>query len=157
MGDDGALLSEVRTKPSDPGGHNCGIPFQVAEVERPLIAVSQLAAAGNDVILKANGGYVTNIKSGKSIKLLRKGGVYILRMWVADSNGKEKLVEAVVDSGAEESVTGPGVFPGVVVPSAMSRSGRKYRAANGSRIPNLGQQDVHFRTDESDSVFPRPR
>ena len=138
-------------------GHNCGIPVQVAEVERPLIVVSQLAAAGNDVFLRAEGGSINNIKSDKSIKRLRKGGVYIFRMWVADSNGKEKLVEVVVDSEEKESLAGPGVFPGVVVPSAMSKSGRKYRAANGTRIPNLGQLDVHFRSDERDSVFPRPR
>ena len=61
---------------------------------------------------------------------------------------KLKLVEGVVDSGAEESVTNKGVFPGKVLPSAMSKAGRRYRAANGSRIPNLGQQDVEFRTDE---------
>ena len=65
-------------------------------------------------------------------------------MWVADSNGKEKLVEVVVDSEEKESLAGPGVFPGVVVPSDMSKSGRKYRAANGTRIPNLDQLDVHF-------------
>ena len=59
-----------------------------------------------------------------------------------------KVVEAVVDSGAEDSVTPPGVFMGKVVPSAMSREGRRYRAANGSPIPNLGQTSVHFRGGE---------
>jgi hypothetical protein len=58
--------------------------------------------------------------------------------------GKMKIVEAVVDSGAEESVAPPGCFPGAVVPSRMSRAGGKYRAANGARIPNLGQQKVPF-------------
>jgi hypothetical protein len=59
-------------------------------------------------------------------------------------DGKMKIVEAVVDSGAEESVAPPGCFPGPVVPSRMSRAGGKYRAANGARIPNLGQQKVPF-------------
>ena len=62
--------------------------------------------------------------------------------------GKRRLVEAVVDSGAEESVSPPGEFPGQVLPSAMSKTGRHYRAANGTRIPNLGQQDAHFKTEE---------
>ena len=58
---------------------------------------------------------------------------------------RPEIVEAVVDSGAEDSVTPPGVFPGPVVPSAMSKAGRSYRAANGSPIPNLGQTMAHFR------------
>ena len=55
-----------------------------------------------------------------------------------------KVIEAVVDSGAEDSVTPPGVFEGAVVPSPMSREGRRYRAANGSPIPNLGQAIAFF-------------
>jgi hypothetical protein len=69
----------------------------------------------------------------------------------AEMKGKAKVVEAVVDSGAEESVAPPGVFPGPVVPSAMSRAGGRYRAANGARIPNLGQTTVKFRNDAGDS------
>ena len=62
--------------------------------------------------------------------------------------GRYRIIEAVVDSGAEESVTPPDLFEGTVRPSAMSRAGRKYRAANGSLIPNLGQLGVNFVTDE---------
>jgi hypothetical protein len=61
-----------------------------------------------------------------------------------DESGKYRIVEAVVDSGAEESVAPPGCFPGEVTPSKMSKAGGKYRAANGARIPNLGQQKVPF-------------
>ena len=109
----------------------------------------------NKVVLGHRGGYILNDVTKRTIKLLRKGGVYILRMWIQDGE-KERLVEAVVDSGVEESVIGPGIFPGEVVPSAMSKSGRRYRAANGARIPNLGQLDVFFHTDVEDSVFHRP-
>ena len=60
-----------------------------------------------------------------------------------------KLVEAVLDSGAEESVSPAKSFPGrPVVPSVMSRAGGSYRVANGQRVPNIGQQSVHFQTDE---------
>ena len=59
-----------------------------------------------------------------------------------------RVVEAVVDSGAVHCVTPPGVFPGKVLPSPWSRSGRGYRAANGTGIKNLGQVQVPFRTTE---------
>ena len=57
-------------------------------------------------------------------------------------------VVAVVDSGAEETVVPPGPLPGLVAESPMQRAGGRYRAANGSRIPNLGQQRATFRTAE---------
>ena len=60
-----------------------------------------------------------------------------------------KLVEGVLDSGAEESVSPPHYFPGPVTPSAMSRANGSYRVADGHRVPNIGQQEVHFRTDEN--------
>ena len=59
-----------------------------------------------------------------------------------------QVVEAVVDSGAEESVAPPGPFPGTVMSSPMSRAGRKHRAANGTRIQNLGQMSVVSTTPE---------
>lgn len=59
-----------------------------------------------------------------------------------------RTVAAVVDSGAEETVAPPGLLPGRVTESAMQRAGGRYRAANGARIPNLGQQTVSFRTAE---------
>ena len=59
-----------------------------------------------------------------------------------------KTVTAVVDSGAEETVAPPGLLPGRVEESPMQRAGGRYRAANGSRLPNLGQQVAAFRTTE---------
>ena len=54
----------------------------------------------------------------------------------------------MVDSGAEETVAPPGLLPGKVEESPMQRAGGRYRAANGSRLPNLGQQVATFRTPE---------
>ena len=59
-----------------------------------------------------------------------------------------KVITAVVDSGAEETVAPPGLLPGRVETSPMQRAGGRYRAANGARIPNLGQQLSSFRTPE---------
>jgi hypothetical protein len=60
-----------------------------------------------------------------------------------ETDGRYRVM-AVVDSGAEESVAPPGCSPGMIVPCRMSKSGGKYRAANGARIPNLGQVKVPF-------------
>ena len=58
-----------------------------------------------------------------------------------------RVITAAVDSGAEETVA-PGPLPGRVESSAMQRAGGRYRAANGARIPNLGQQTAAFHTPE---------
>ena len=57
-------------------------------------------------------------------------------------------VVAVVDSGAEETVAPPGLLPGPVAESPVQRAGGRYRAANGARIPNMGQQRATFKTTE---------
>ena len=60
----------------------CGIGFQVADIERPLIAASQLAAAGIRVTFKAQGGEIDHIKTGRTTMLVGRG-IHVLRMWVA--------------------------------------------------------------------------
>jgi hypothetical protein len=63
-----------------------------------------------------------------------------------------QTVRAVVDSGASESVTPPGVFTEPVVPSAMSRSGQSYTSAHGGEIANLGRTTVKFLTPDGHKV-----
>ena len=63
-------------------GHKCGMTWQIANVERPLIAVSHLSAAGNEVTFTKTGGKIVNNLTGKTISIQKKGGVYVLRMWV---------------------------------------------------------------------------
>ena len=53
-----------------------------------------------------------------------------------------RLVEAVVDSGAEETVA-HRMFS-QEQPRKLSKTGGKYKAANSTRIPNLGQRNVRF-------------
>jgi len=65
-------------------GHRCKIPFQVADVEQPLISVAHLTAAGNRVELGDTDGRVLNVLSGRTIGLQRRGGVYIMKMFIAD-------------------------------------------------------------------------
>ena len=64
-------------------GRPCGMMLQVADVERPLLAASQLAQGGCSVVFETNGGAITNKATGESVPLVRRGGVYILRMYVA--------------------------------------------------------------------------
>ena len=78
-------LGQQRVRFTTDEGHSCGMGFQIADVERPLVAVSQLASAGNRVLLGAQRGEVVNVKTGRKMQLQRRGGVYILRMWVPAS------------------------------------------------------------------------
>ena len=55
-------------------------------------------------------------------------------------------IEAVCDSGAEETVAPRGACPGRARTSAMSRAGACDRTASGAPIPNLGELDVQFLT-----------
>ncbi len=58
-------------------------------------------------------------------------------------------VSGVVDSGAMQSVTSPAMAPHVPVrPSAGSRRGQHYVAANGSRMPNVGEQEMTIQTEQ---------
>ena len=66
-------------------GHKCQIPFQVAEVEKPLLSVTHLTAAGNRVELGHTDGRVVNLKTGRSIALERRNGTYIMKMLIADA------------------------------------------------------------------------
>ena len=61
-------------------GHRCNMPFQVAEVERPLISVTQLTSAGHRVVLGDTGGQIVHVASGRTIDLVKRGGVYLLLM-----------------------------------------------------------------------------
>ena len=66
-------------------GHRCKMALQVAEVEQPLLSVSQLTSAGNFVQLGDSDGKVVNLITGRSIGLERRGGVYIMRMFIPDA------------------------------------------------------------------------
>ncbi len=79
-----ANLGQVAVKFCTAEGDRCAIPFQVAAVDQPLLSVAHLAAAGNRVELSSTSGRVVNEATGRSIALERRGGVYIMRMYVAD-------------------------------------------------------------------------
>ncbi len=78
-------LGQVAVKFSTAEGDTCNIPFQVAEVDQPLLSVAHLTGAGNRVELGHASGRVVNLKTGRTIALERRGGVYIMRMYLADA------------------------------------------------------------------------
>ena len=63
-------------------GHGCSLRFQVADVERPLISVSQLGKTGHKVEFEGDKGYIVHVRTGRRLRLQREGGVYILKMRV---------------------------------------------------------------------------
>ena len=65
-------------------GHRCRIPFQVAEVEQPLVSVAHLTSAGNIVQLGDSDGHVINQRTGRCIGLERRGNIYYMQMFIAD-------------------------------------------------------------------------
>jgi hypothetical protein len=78
-------LGQVAVKFSTAEGDKCNIPFQVAEVDQPLLSVAHLTGAGNRVELGHASGRVVNLATGRTIALERRGGVYIMRMYLADA------------------------------------------------------------------------
>jgi hypothetical protein len=75
-------LGQVKVPFMNEEGVKCGIMFQVAEVERPLISATQLAASGNAVIIDGKGARIMNLKTKKVMHLVKRGGVYVLCMRV---------------------------------------------------------------------------
>ena len=68
-------------------GTNMAISFQVTSVDKPLIAVSKLAAAGHDVIFGQQGGVVHNRTTGKKTPFTKRNNVYVMNIWVRCSGG----------------------------------------------------------------------
>ncbi len=75
-------LGQVQVAFGTTEGHKCQIPFQVAEVEQPLLSVAHLTAAGNRVEMGGSGGRIVNLTTGRTIALEKRGGVYLLKMLV---------------------------------------------------------------------------
>jgi hypothetical protein len=50
-----------------------------------LLSVAHLTAAGNRVELGANDGRIVNLSTGRTIALEKRGGVYLLKMFIADA------------------------------------------------------------------------
>ena len=85
-----ANFGKVTVEFRDADGVKCGMHFQVADVERPLVSAAKLADAGNRVVLERGGGFVENVSTGRKIHLVREGNVFVLDMFVCGEAEEEQ-------------------------------------------------------------------
>ena len=67
-------------------GRDAKVVYQIAEVSRPLIAVSATCGSGNSVVYTPQGGFIMNCQSGRRTHFERNGGIYELDLWVRNEN-----------------------------------------------------------------------
>ena len=67
-------------------GDTTDLLFQIADVSKPLVSVSAICERGNRVIFGRAGGVVQNLHSGKQIPFYRRNGIYVLSLWLQDSD-----------------------------------------------------------------------
>jgi len=71
-------------------GRECVAKYQVADVTRPLNAISEICDAGGEegqlVIFGKHGGYVWNLETGSWTEFEREDGVYTFEFWVRPPN-----------------------------------------------------------------------
>ncbi len=66
--------------------------YQIGDVHRPLMAVSQTCDAGNHVLFTSDGGWIYSLVDGSTTPFQRNENIYELGMWlhVDDANGQPK-------------------------------------------------------------------
>ena len=67
-------------------GKDTMVLYQVAEVSRPLTAVSQTCDHGNWVVYTPHGGFIYNLATGGETNFERRGGIYELAPWVNEAD-----------------------------------------------------------------------
>jgi len=56
--------------------------WQVANVRRPLMSVSKMTKAGNDVRFNDSQPHIHNVKTGERTKLRKEGNIFVVDLWV---------------------------------------------------------------------------
>ena len=56
--------------------------YQMAEVMRPLSAVSKICDQGSRVVFEKHGGYIESLIDGQRTEYKSENNVYILGMWI---------------------------------------------------------------------------
>jgi hypothetical protein len=70
-------------------GYSMGVAIQISDIDRTLLSASELTAAGNDVNLRQDHGEIVNKKTGTVITFPRRGGVYVIQMWIEDDSASD--------------------------------------------------------------------
>ena len=64
------------------GGMDTTVLFQLADVSRPLMSVSEICDHSNHVIFGRGGGVIQNLATGLEVLFERRGGVYAMGLWI---------------------------------------------------------------------------
>ena len=64
------------------GGVDAHMLFQCTNVQKPLASAAKVAQKGNEIVMRADGGHIRNLKTGKKIPLTLENGVYMMEMQV---------------------------------------------------------------------------
>ena len=67
-------------------GRDATVVYQIAEVSRPLTAVSATCDSGNWVVYTPQGGFIINCESGRRTHFERTGGIYELDLWIRNED-----------------------------------------------------------------------
>ena len=66
------------------------VKFQVAEVTRPLCAVSAMCAQGNRVVFEDGYGMIVNKNTGEVTPIWQEDGIYTINLWMNNGTGGEQ-------------------------------------------------------------------
>ena len=75
-------LGEKKFVGHSEAGHQRGMTAQVCDVNKALLSVKRIVAAGNRVVFDPNGSYIEDTSTGDRLQLKEKGGMYMLKLWV---------------------------------------------------------------------------
>ena len=78
-------LGQQRINAVTEEGDPTSVLFQIADVSKPLVSVAPLCERGNRVIFGKAGGVGQNLTTGNEIPFHRRNGIYILSLWLMDS------------------------------------------------------------------------
>ena len=67
-------------------GHKRTMKWVVCPVRRPLISVTKVVEAGNEVFMNRKNPRIVNTKTGQVTKLKKQGGVYVLDIWIENGD-----------------------------------------------------------------------
>ena len=117
--------------------------FQVCDVKRSLAAVSRITAKGNRVAFgpAEEDNYIQNVKTGKRIKMRRKGGAYVVDVVLVGSGQK---TEITIDSAAEESVCPKDWAAEFKMADLQEGEEMTLISANGGKIDHYGKRKIVF-------------
>ena len=67
--------------------------LQLTYVNKPLFSITKLADRGNRMIFGRGGGVIHNLASNRLTPFRRKGGVYMIDLWVKQRSEHQKSKE----------------------------------------------------------------